>query len=323
MTSHTHDVLRLSLDWELWMIEQLLFTSQRDDIIQVLASQGIDPDIAAATVAELYEAPGFKRLQARLGQARLALQLQHLQQSLAQQSVDVRADIGPDPFLHEHWVPSRPLILTHTMRHVRAVETWTLEHLARTYSDTDVQVNVQRTQATQSRDVENIQAVERFATLVERIYAAPSNEFYIVSRNGILSLPAFAALWDDLAPLPALLVPPEPPRGVALWLGPAGTVTPAHFDPHNVLLTQVEGRKRVRLAPRISVESHQHLDGYYLNGTLDDVFGDDVVEVILEPGHALFIPVGWFHEVTALDPSMTLSFMNFAWNNNFHGLVPG
>ena len=121
------------------------------------------------------------------------------------------------------------------------------------------------------------------------------------------------------------MVPLKPPRGVSLWVGPAGTITPPHFDPHNVLLVQVQGRKRVRLASRIRAGLHQSHDGYYLAQPIDEVFAarpELVATVILEPGQALFVPAAWFHEVTALEPSMTLSFLNFRWHNHFHWLGP-
>jgi hypothetical protein len=41
------------------------------------------------------------------------------------------------------------------------------------------------------------------------------------------------------------------------------------------------------------------------------------LKVRLAPGEVLFIPVGWWHHVTALSVSMTLTFTNFKWPNDF------
>jgi hypothetical protein len=314
--------LRLSLDWELWIVEQLLFTAKLDDLTALLATQGVPPDLAHTKIQEILHAPSFQRLQARLGEATLAARLQRLQQALPLPGIEARDHIDPDALLKDHWIASRPLLLTEAMRATRAVQHWTFDWLAQQFPDAEVEVNIQRTSATRAKDTERLSQQWPLPTLIERIQAAPSNAFYVVSRNGLLSLPAFRPLWDDFTPLPPILIPTTPPRGVSLWIGPAGTITPPHFDPHNVLLVQVQGRKRVRLAPRLTAALHHHLDGYYLNAPLDAVFPSQILEATLEPGQALFIPVGWFHEVTALDPSITLSFLNFPWENHFHWIGP-
>ena len=42
-----------------------------------------------------------------------------------------------------------------------------------------------------------------------------------------------------------------------------------------------------------------------------------VTDVVVQPGETLFVPVGWWHYVRALDVSMTVSFTNFQFPNNF------
>ena len=54
MTEHPTQ-LRLSVDWELWVVEQLLFTAKLEEIVEALAAQGID---ALTAVAEAENPPG-------------------------------------------------------------------------------------------------------------------------------------------------------------------------------------------------------------------------------------------------------------------------
>ena len=312
---------RLSLDWELWVVEQLLFTGKHDDLVEVLAQQGVAPDEARAQVARILASPSFARLKARTGEATLAARLQRLGREVRPE-LTVRDHIDAETLLDEHWAPSRPLKLTAAARSIRAVQQWTLRGLAARFPEATLQVNVDRLAAERAADTERKGAVLALPEFVDRALAAPSDDFYVVSRNGLLANPAFAALWDDLDPLPPFLVPPQPPRGVSLWAGPAGTRTPAHFDPHNVLLVQVEGSKEIALAPPARAQDHALLDGYYLGGDLHETFGDGVITVRLDPGEALFVPVAWFHQVRALAPSLTLSFLCFAWPNHFHWLGP-
>jgi len=315
--------LRLALDWELWVIEQLLFDAKLDSLVTTLVEQGVAPELARRRGLDIRRSEGFTRLARRLAEPRLAAKLQRLQAELApERSVAIRETVDRDTLLAEHWIRSRPLLLTHAVQDMRAVREWSLAELARRFPTVQIEVNVERLAATHAADTETRARTMPLTELVAEIERAPSNDFYVVSRNGLLSHPELRSLWDELAPLPPFLVPLRPPHGISLWIGPAGTVTPPHFDPHNVLLVQVQGSKRIRLAPRLKASLHASLSGYYLAEPLEQVFAPEAIyEVTLEAGQALFVPVAWFHEVTALAPSITLSFMNFCWPNHFHWLA--
>lgn len=318
--------LRLSIAWELWLIEQLLFTAKLHDLVDVLVDQGVERSTALARVGEIANSEGFARLAKRLGEARLAANLLRLQQQLEHQvAVPVYPDIDKADLYRHHWVASKPVKLTQTAANIPAVRRWSLAALASRFPTLEVEVNHRRERAARASETEHQSTWMTLPALADAIREGPTNEFYVVSRNGLLARPEVADLWLDFTELPAFLTPVKPPRGVALWLGPAGTVTPPHFDPHNVLLVQVKGKKRIRLASRVRADLFPELDGYYLADPLDEVFAkqpDAVAEVELCPGEALFIPAAWFHEVTALEPSITLSFLNFCWPNDFHWLGP-
>ena len=111
-----------------------------------------------------------------------------------------------------------------------------------------------------------------------------------------------------------------------LWIGPAGSITPLHFDACETFLCQLQGRKRVTL---FSPEQKRHL--YFSDPELRkqeylyspvDVESPDLArhpefanaqrhEAVIRPGDVLYMPYRWWHHVRALDPSTSL---NFAWS---------
>ena len=113
---------------------------------------------------------------------------------------------------------------------------------------------------------------------------------------------------------PAYFDKPGPPR---FWLGPAGTVTPLHADYDDNLFVQIWGSKRIFLAP-------PHHDAFLYTREANPVlFGSPfdpeapdfdafplarqaaIVEVVVEPGDMLYVPAGWYHQVRALNFSLS------------------
>jgi hypothetical protein len=104
------------------------------------------------------------------------------------------------------------------------------------------------------------------------------------------------------------------------WLGPAGTVTPAHFDFAHNFLVQICGRKQLTMFPpdQSPYLYHPHNLKKW-NFSPVDVESPDLekfplfakatpFKAVLEPGEVLFIPRPWWHHVRALDTSISLNF---------------
>lgn len=105
-----------------------------------------------------------------------------------------------------------------------------------------------------------------------------------------------------------------PPR---FWVGPAGTVTPLHCDYDDNIFAQVWGTKRIFLAPPhhdaflYPREANAILFGSPFNPESPDfdrfplARQATLIECIVQPGEMLYVPAGWFHQVSALTFSLS------------------
>lgn len=105
-----------------------------------------------------------------------------------------------------------------------------------------------------------------------------------------------------------------PPR---FWLGPIGTMTPLHCDFDDNIFAQVWGTKRIFLVPP------HHDEFLYVREANPVLFGSPFdpeqpdfdtyplarhaapVEIIVQPGDMLYVPAGWYHQVRALEFSLS------------------
>ena len=226
--------------------------------------------------------------------------------------------IDPDAFYRDFYALNRPVKLTGLVDHWPALTRWSLDHFAAIAGDRVVEAQVARDGAADYELAKDDHRRHvRFAELIDWLRPdTPSNDVYVTAYNSGTNAQTLSPLWDDVGDV-ALLERRSATDGF-FWLGPRGTLTPWHHDLTNNLLVQVLGRKHVRMAPPAALarmKNRQHCFSDWGNEALPAGAGDGerppVIETIIGPGEAVFLPVGWWHAVEALDLSASMSFTNF------------
>lgn len=151
---------------------------------------------------------------------------------------------------------------------------------------------------------------------------SPSNDFYLIARNFALKHPRLLALLEEIDERP-FLDPQKRANHVALWFGPQGTFTPLHHDTCNIMFVQCWGEKRFHMLPPYRQDLFQGAANMYSNLDLRDQPQEEQLEFTLKAGEALFIPVGWWHQVEALSHSTSLAMTHFILNNQYQWYEPG
>ncbi|KAJ7273147.1 hypothetical protein C8J57DRAFT_1316919 [Mycena rebaudengoi] len=137
---------------------------------------------------------------------------------------------------------------------------------------------------------------------------------YLAQHSLLMQFPALRADIEvpdyvyAVLPRPPGCEPPENDEQLVLnaWLGPKGTVSPAHTDPYYNIYVQVAGRKTVWMAPPSCGESMRAKG----NTSTIDVFATDQpggMLASLDAGDLLYMPVGWWHAMRADCRSFSVS----------------
>ena len=251
------------------------------------------------------------------------------QRALATTAIPRERRITPEAFLDRHYAANWPVFLEGALEGWPALERWTPAYLKSVIGSAEIQVQANRA-ADEDYERRMPDHSERMAfdAFIDRITGNAGNDLYLTAYNAAANAEALAPLHADLGFLDALLDPRGgAPRGM-LWIGPAGTFTPLHHDLTNNLLLQIVGRKELLLVspgetPKLYNDHHVYsgvrdLDGAEVTARFPDLAGVRVHRLMLNPGDALFIPIGWWHQVRALDFSVTITHTNFRWPNDLH-----
>jgi [protein]-arginine 3-hydroxylase / protease len=229
--------------------------------------------------------------------------------------------------LQPYYTAQQPLILRGMAQHWRAFAAWKHhEYLLRAVEDDDALCEVETGLYNQGERV----------TLLWSDYVHYVQQVEELQAQGAQgSIPIYYLAQNDL-PTPLkkdIEIPPwctdanyDMGQGKLyqsmLWMGPAGCVSPLHFDPLDNLLVQVKGRKQVTLVSKDesaqSVYAGKDYNQQY-NTSAVDVESVDTTKYplfqnvplytgILMPSDGLFIPAKWWHHIRSLDSSISVNF---------------
>jgi Cupin-like domain len=318
-------------DWRRWIAENKLLGSSDESIIATLVQHGIDRHIAdrelQIVVSHPYFQAGSNLTQTlRKIESHLDISAKLSQLSSKSQQIDRRENLSKEEFLEDYYAKNTPVILSGMTRNWSALSLWTPEYLRSKYGSVEVEVQVDRNS---DRLYEINLDVHRKKVLmsdyVDRIaYGNATNDYYMVANNGNLAKTELKSLLDDIE-FPEYLDGTNTAGNVFFWLGPAGTVTPLHHDTANLIFAQIYGRKTWKIIPPYYTHLLYNYTGVFSEVDYENpdyqrypLFRDiPKLEVTLEPGDAIFMPVGWWHHVKSLDVSISISFTNLGFPNEF------
>jgi hypothetical protein len=320
-------------EWQRWAAENLLRGVARDRVAEELRGAGAPPEVIERELRAIEASPIFEAARPFARDARRAAMRAKLARALAQvgapETIPRRSGVTAARLHEEYVAAGLPVILTDVVPAWRGLDRWTPAALRDRFGEVDVDVTVNRdSDPDYDLHAAKLTVSMPLRELVDRIEraAAPTNDFYLIARGLVMRKTRLRELLDDVVLPEGYLDVERGDRGAALWLGPAGTVTPLHHDTSNILFCQVHGRKAWTLVAPWEPEILEDARSIYSprdpekEGALGGAIGR---RAVLAPGEALFVPVGWWHHVRALDASVSLAFNNFRFPNDYDWYRPG
>lgn len=330
---------QLSVGWRAWVAENLLLDVPPRALLATLERSGVPRTLAIREIEATRRSPvmtGARRVGRLVRAHELVARVRREVDRLATEpsAVARRSGLSFEEFVDRYYAANTPVVLTDAMREWPALSRWSPAYLKERFGEAEVEV-------TSDRDGDphpdaNYAAhskTTRLGEFCDRVVSAGcTNDFYLVANNRVWMRSGLDALFEDVHPPHPYLDDRRGSGWTSMWFGPAGTVTPLHHDTANVLFCQVFGRKKVVLVPPFEISLLRNLHhGVYSDIDAEspdlDAFPEFAEvsrrEVILCRGQALFIPVGWWHHVRALEVSINLAFTNFRAKNQFEWYFPG
>jgi hypothetical protein len=320
-----------------WVAENKFAGVSDHLIVQELTKHGISANATSHEVSTISQNPYFQAghrfvqlLKKHESHAHILAELAML--SPQSQSIECRADISRHDFLENYYAKNVPLILTGTTKNWAALSRWNPEYLKTNYGQVEIEVQSNRnSDRLYEINIEKHRRKMKMADYVDAVVNnGATNDYYMVANNGNIEKTALRGLLNDLEMFPEYLDPLDTDGKAFFWFGPNGTITPLHHDPVNLIFVQVYGRKVWQIIPPYYTHLLYNYRGVFSEVDIENPDYEKyplfqkipIIEVTLEPGDAIFMPVGWWHAVKSLDISISMSFTNFVFPNKYEWNFP-
>ena len=323
--------------WRQWIAENRLRNCTPESMLATMTAAGLDPHACAAAITQMADDPVFlaarrhQQLQRKLES--VLANLQRLWSSAPNYTVvEKRPEPPLDEFVERYIRGCRPLVITELARDWPAMKRWSPADLRARFGHLDIEIQAERSADPKFEENKlDHRRVARLSAFVDQVLVGgPTNDYYMTANNEALRRPEFAPLLDDIGRLPRVCDRHRLSRSSSFWFGPAGTNTPLHHDTLMLFHTQVVGRKRWRFISPLQVAHLYNYNNVFSPIDLDrpdlhrypDFAAAQMLEAIVEPGETVFLPLGWWHQVTSLDVSLSFSYSNLAVPNAFTYVNP-
>ena len=325
-------LLDLSPDWLQWVADNRLWDCSPDSMLATMVAAGQDPALSEASIALIEQDPVFQSARRHQQMLRkLESVVANLQSLWASDPgygvIEKRRDVSREEMLERYVRGCRPVVLQGVADDWPAMRRWSPADLRERFGHLDVDVQVGRNKdALFEQNKAQLRQRMPLAEFVDIVTSGgATNDHYLTANDEMLRRPEFLPLLADIGRMPPLCDRAQLDRAASFWFGPAGTQTPLHHDKLMLFHTQVIGRKRWRFVSPLQTPLLYNRMGVY---SPIDLNAPDyerypllrqarVLEVVLEPGDTLFLPLGWWHQVSSLELSMSFSYTNFDIPNEF------
>ena len=330
-------VLELTPDWLQWVADNRLWGCAPDAMLATMVAAGLDAATSAAAVAQIEQDPVF------LAARRHQQMLRKLESVVANQQklwesdpgygvVEKRRGVSRDEFVERYVRGCRPVVLQDVAEDWPALRRWSPADLRERFGHLEVEVQVGRnTDPLFEQNKAQLRQRMRVAEFVDLVLAGgATNDHYLTANDEMLRRPEFLPLLQDIGSMPPICDPALLHTAASFWFGPAGTHTPLHHDTLMLFHTQVVGRKRWRFVSPLQTPLLYNRMGVFSPIDLDRpdharyplLREATVLATVLEPGDTLFLPLGWWHQVSSLELSMSFSYTNLDVPNEFSYVNP-